>query len=181
MQVLAADDAAAKLRALVFSKTAGVPPRRDPDGQRRDPALGTQKNWQVDPTEDASLFTDAVLSHYDVVIFNSTTGDVAQRRPSRRRSSASSAPARATWASTRRPTPSTTGTGTASWWARYFRNHPAGTPTATVVVEDTDRPVTAGLPARWTRTDEWYNYKTSDNSSTATTTARATPPACTSC
>ena len=41
----------------------------------------------------------------------------------------------------------------------YFRNHPNGTPTATVVTEDTTHPSTAHLPARWTRVDEWYNYQ----------------------
>jgi cytochrome c len=41
----------------------------------------------------------------------------------------------------------------------YFRNHPPGTPTAMVDVEDTDDHSTAGLPVRWQRTDEWYNFK----------------------
>ena len=45
----------------------------------------------------------------------------------------------------------------------YFRNHPNGTPTATTVVEDTTDPSTAGIPARWTRADEWYNYQSPDN------------------
>ena len=55
------------------------------------------------------------------------------------------------------------GPGTASWWARYFRNHPAGTPTATVHVEDTDHHSTTG-PAEpaGTRVDEWYNYQSPD-------------------
>ena len=33
----------------------------------------------------------------------------------------------------------------------YFRNHPAGTPTADVKIEDGDEPSTTGLPATWTR------------------------------
>ncbi len=41
----------------------------------------------------------------------------------------------------------------------YFRNHPPGTPTAAVDIEDGDEPSTAGLPTRWTRTDEWYNFQ----------------------
>ena len=45
----------------------------------------------------------------------------------------------------------------------YFRNHPNGTPTATTVVEDTTDPSTAGIPARWTRADEWYNYQSPEN------------------
>jgi cytochrome c len=45
----------------------------------------------------------------------------------------------------------------------YFRDHPNGTPTATVVVEDTTDPSDAGLPARWQRTDEWYNFQSPVN------------------
>ncbi len=41
----------------------------------------------------------------------------------------------------------------------YFRTHPAGTPTATVNIEDPDEPSTTGLPASWTRVDEWYNFQ----------------------
>jgi type 1 glutamine amidotransferase len=57
----------------------------------------------------------------------------------------------------------------------YFRNHPAGTPNATVVLEDTTDPSTQGLPARWARTDEWYNYKKPDNSSGDDYSPRNTP------
>jgi len=56
----------------------------------------------------------------------------------------------------------------------YFRNHPDGTPTATVVTEDTTDPSTAGLPARWSRTDEWYNYKAPTNASGDDYSARST-------
>ena len=60
--------------------------------------------------------------------------------PSRRRSSATSRPATATWASTPRPTPSTAWPWYGQLVGAYFRNHPNGTPTATVVVEDADAP-----------------------------------------
>ncbi len=42
----------------------------------------------------------------------------------------------------------------------YFNNHPAGTPTATVKVEDPAHASTAGIDRRWERTDEWYNFRT---------------------
>ena len=45
----------------------------------------------------------------------------------------------------------------------YFRNHPPGTPTASVDIVDGDEPSTTGLPTRWTRTDEWYNYQAPTN------------------
>lgn len=39
-----------------------------------------------------------------------------------------------------------------------FRTHPPDLLAADVTVEDTAHPITAGLPARWNRTDEWYSY-----------------------
>ena len=49
-------------------------------------------------------------------------------------------------------------------WAWYgemfccaFKNH-SGVVPATVDIEDPAHPSTGGLPARWQRTDEWYNF-----------------------
>ena len=41
----------------------------------------------------------------------------------------------------------------------YFRNHPAGTPNATVHIEDTNEPSTTGITTPWPRVDEWYNFQ----------------------
>ncbi|WP_053226959.1 ThuA domain-containing protein [Solirubrobacter soli] len=174
VQVLAGDDANARFRALVFSKTTAFRHDAIPTANALLTTLGQQKNFQVDETEDASLFTDAVLSHYDVVIFNSTTGDPLnddQQAAFERFIRAghgyvgihSAADTEYDW----------------HWYGQlvggYFRNHPDGTPTATVVVEDTENAANAGIPARWTRTDEWYNYKKYDNSSGDDYSPRNTP------
>ncbi len=45
----------------------------------------------------------------------------------------------------------------------YFQSHPAGTPTATVRVDDADHHSTLGLPNPWPRVDEWYNYQSPVN------------------
>ena len=160
--VLPPDAAGAKFRALVFSKTAAFRHDSIPNGITAIQTLGQQNNWQVDATEDGTLFRDDVLSHYKVVIFLSTTGDVLtddQQAAFQRFIEAgkgyvgihSAADTEYTW----------------PWYGRlvgaYFRDHPNGTPTATVQVEDTTDPSTAGLPARWTRVDEWYNFQTYDN------------------
>ena len=60
--MLAADDTTKKLRVLVFSKTAGFRHDAIPTSLTAIQALGTDKNWQVDASEDGSLFTDAILS-----------------------------------------------------------------------------------------------------------------------
>ena len=179
--MLAADDPAKKLRALVFSKTAGFRHDSIPAGVAALQGLGTQKNWQVDSTEDASLFTDAVLSHYDVVIFVSTTGDVlndAQQAAFERFIRAgkgyvgihAAADAEYDW----------------RWYGKlvgaYFRNHPAGTPTATVVRGGHHGPVhgRASRPAGAGLTSGTTTRRRS-TCKRRTTTARATRPACTSC
>jgi PKD repeat protein len=156
--VLAPDDPSAKLRALVFSKTAAFRHGSIPAGVNALKALGTEKNFQVDATEDASLFRDDVLAHFDSVIWLSTTGDVltdTQQAAFERFIRAgggyvgihSAADTEYGW----------------PWYGQlvgaYFRNHPNGTPTATTVVEDTTDASTAGIPARWTRSDEWYNFQ----------------------
>ena len=41
----------------------------------------------------------------------------------------------------------------------YFKGHPA-IQEATIKVADKLHPATKGLPDRWTRTDEWYDYRT---------------------
>ena len=174
VQVLAADDDTKKLRALVFSKTAGFRHDSIPAGITAIQGLGAAKNWQVDTTEDASLFTASVLSHYDVVIFLSTTGDVLD------------AAQQTAFENYIKGGKGYVGIHAAAdgeydwrWYGNlvgaYFRNHPAGTPQATVVTEDLTDPSTQGLPARWTRTDEWYNYKAPSNASGDDYSPRSTP------
>jgi len=162
VSVLAATDPSKKLRILVFSKTAGFRHDHIPASIAAVQALGTERNWQVDVSEDGNLFTDAILSHYDVVLFNSTTGDFlndTQQAAFERfiRSGKgffglhAAADGEYGWA----------------WYGQlvgaYFRNHPAGTPTATVLREDKTDPSTADIPDSWVRTDEWYNYQSPVN------------------
>jgi PKD repeat protein len=152
------DTSGAAFRALVFSKTAVFRHDSIPQGIAAIKTLGTQNNFQVDATEDSSVFRDDILSHYKTVIFLSTTGDVLtddQQAAFERFIRAgngyvgihSAADTEYTW----------------PWYGQlvgaYFRDHPNGTPQANVLVEDTTDPSDAGLPATWQRTDEWYNFQ----------------------
>ncbi len=142
--MLAADDPAKKLRALVFSKTAGFRHDSIPSRHRRRPeARARRRTGRSTRTEDASLFTAAVLSHYDVVIFLSTTGDILN------------AAQQTAFENFIRCGKGYVGIHAAAdgeydwrWYGNlvgaYFRNHPAGTPPATVVTEDITDPSTAG-------------------------------------
>ena len=151
-------DPSARYHTLVFSKTAGFRHGSIPSGIAAIRQLGAENDFTVDATENAALFTDEFLSRYDVVIWVSTTGDVLNddqqaaferfiRRGGGYVGIHSSTDTEYTW----------------SWYGQltgaYFRNHPNGTPTATVVVEDNTKVSTSHLPARWTRVDEWYNFQ----------------------
>jgi cytochrome c len=162
VSVLAPDNPSARFRALVFSKTAGFRHSSIPNGIAAIQQMGQQANFQVDATEDATLFRDDVLAHYDTVIWLSTTGDVLDDGQ------------QAAFERYVRAGGGYTGVHSATdteytwpWYGQlvgaYFRNHPNGTPTATVDVEDTTDPSTSHLPARWTRTDEWYNFQSPVN------------------
>ena len=141
VQVLAADDPSKKLRALVFSKTAGFRHDSIPAGITAHQGAGrVRRAGRSIRTEDGSLFTADVLSHYDVVIFLSTTGDVLN------------AAQQTAFENFIKSGKGYVGIHAASdteydwrWYGNligaYFRNHPAGTPTATVIREDLDGPV----------------------------------------
>jgi len=151
-------DPNARYHVLVFSKTAAFRHSAIPNALAAIRKLGQENNFTVDATEDASLFTDAFLSRYDLVVFNSTTGDVLnddQQAAFERFIQAGNG-----YAGIHSATDTEYGW---PWYGRltgaYFRNHPNGTPTATVVVEDATKVSTSHLPARWTRVDEWYNFQ----------------------
>ncbi|WP_139984529.1 ThuA domain-containing protein [Nocardioides litoris] len=145
--------------ALVFSKTQAFRHANIPTAITAIQKLGVDNGFNVTTTEDAGAFTDANLEQYEVVIFLSTTGDVlneTQQGAFERYIKAGGGYAGIHAASdTEYSWP---------WYGNlvgsYFNNHPNGTPTATVKVEDPAHPSTAGIEPRWERTDEWYNFRT---------------------
>ena len=161
---LAAPLDAAPYSVLVFSKTAGYRHASIPQGIAALKALGEKSGFAVDATEDAAAFRDDNLKRYAAVVFLSTTGDVlddAQQRAFERYIRAgggfvgihSASDTEYDW----------------SWYGRlvgaYFASHPEGTPTAAVRIVDPGHASTSALPAKWVRTDEWYNFKASPRGS----------------
>jgi type 1 glutamine amidotransferase len=154
-----------RFKALVFSKTAAFRHASIPTAVATVEQLGAEHDFAVDATEDPAAFTDENLANYDVVIFLSTTGDVlndAQQAAFERYIRAGGG---------------YTGIHSASdteydwpWYGglvgAYFRDHPgvAGVnqqfQEATIKVAGHSNPATAGLPTRWVRTEEWYNFRT---------------------
>ncbi|MEV4345024.1 ThuA domain-containing protein [Actinoplanes sp. NPDC049596] len=143
---------------LVFSKTAEFRHDSIPAGIAAIKQLGADNGFTVDATEDAAAFTDANLANYRAVIWLSTTGDVldaGQQAAFERYIKAGGGYAGIHAASdTEYSWP---------WYGKlvgaYFNSHPANQQ-ATVKVEDHAHPSTATLPERWSRYDEWYNFRT---------------------
>jgi type 1 glutamine amidotransferase len=150
-------DPDARFRILVFSKTAAFRHSSIDEGVTAIRKLGAENDFQVDASEEASLFTDENLALYDAVVFLSTTGDVLneqQQAAFERYIQAgggyvgihAASDTEYTW----------------KWYGElvgaYFRGHPAQQ-TASIDIEDTEDHSTRGLPERWTRFDEWYDFK----------------------
>jgi type 1 glutamine amidotransferase len=145
------------LRVLVFTKTTGFRHASIADGVAAIHRLGQDNGFAVDDTADAGRITDAGLTSYRAVVFLSTTGDIlddtqqaALRRYIQRGGGwvgiHAAADAEAAW----------------PWYGGLlgtrFRNHPA-IQRATIRVTPGTADVGGVLPARWERTDEWYNFR----------------------
>ncbi|MEV7809091.1 ThuA domain-containing protein, partial [Microbispora sp. NPDC088329] len=146
-------------KVLVFSKTTGFRHDSIPEGIAAVQKLGQENNFAVDTTEDSAAFTDANLAQYQAVVFMSTTGDPVSTQDQKDAFQRyiekgggyvgvhAAADSGYSW----------------DWYGKlvggYFKQHPA-IQQATVKVEDPAHPSTAGLPTTWSRTDEWYDYRT---------------------
>jgi len=142
---------------LVFSKTAGYRHASIENGKLAIMKLGKENNFKVDTTENAALFNEDSLKKYSAVIFLSTTGNVLNNKQE---------------IAFERFIQSGGGfvgihaaTDTEYDWGwfgdlvgAYFNSHPK-IQAATIIVVDSSNPSTQHLPAKWNRTDEWYNFK----------------------
>lgn len=160
---IAADfGASADLRVLVYSKTNQF---RHTEGIAAAHALfdelAAASNWAVFHTENSAIFEDALLEHFDVIVFASASGDHA--------SDAQDASFRrwleggGGWLGIH-----AAGDGSHAEWTWYeetlktgtYLGHILGPQTqeARVVVDDPLHPVTAGLPSEFIHAEEWYSW-----------------------
>jgi type 1 glutamine amidotransferase len=143
---------------LVFSETAGFRHDSIPDGIKALTSLGAQHGFGVDATEDPRAFTDANLAAYRALVFLSTTGNILddeQRTAFQHYIEAGHG---------YMGVHSASDTGYDWPWygglvGTYFADHPDIQP-AVLHVEVAAHPSTAGLPSSWSRTDEWYDFRT---------------------
>ncbi|MFI7273272.1 ThuA domain-containing protein [Streptomyces sp. NPDC049879] len=143
---------------LVFSRTTGFRHSSIEAGVAAIEQLGDENGFAVTATEDPAAFTTANLARYQAVVWLSTTGDVLD--------SAQQAAFEAYIADGGGYVGVHAAADTEYDWpwygglvGAYFASHPA-TQEATVHVEDRANASTQHLPERWTRTDEWYDYRT---------------------
>ncbi len=141
---------------LVVSRTAGYRHTCIEAGQDALIALGTAEGVAMDLHPDADRLDQSALSPHAGIVLLSTTGDfldgeeqasLVEFIESGGRLLAVHAAADAEYD-----------------WPQYraligaaFARHPATQPAEIVVA--TDHPATAGLPTRFTRTDEWYDFQ----------------------
>ena len=147
-------------RVLVFSKTMGWKHTSIPNGIAAIQKMGQENSFRVDTTKNAAYFTQDSLQNYQAVIFLSTTQNVlnAQQQVAFERyiqagggfvGIHAAADTEYDW----------------PWYNKlvgaYFASHPNNPNVRKAIVDvlDNTHPATVGLPARWERNDEWYNYK----------------------
>ena len=148
-----------KLNVLVFSKTAGYRHTSIPAGIKTITTLGQQKGWIVTATEDATLFTDAFLSRFDVCVFLNTTMTVLDEAQEK------------AFAAFIRSGKGFVGIHAAAdceydwkWYGElngaFFKTHPPYQQ-ATINIESTNHPAMKPFIGMKTFTieDEWYSFK----------------------
>jgi cytochrome c len=149
-----------EIRILIFSKTAGFRHGSIPTGIEAIKRLGLQHHIIVDTTENASAFHKENLKRYNAVVFLNTTGDVLN--PEQQSNFERFIQAGGGYvgihaaADTEHDWP---------WYGRLSGARFAGHPNDPNVqkgmfcVLDKKHPATQGIPEKWERTDEFYNFK----------------------
>src|SRR6266700_2661530 len=146
-------------RLLVFSKTSGFRHASIKDGKIALQKLATEHNFRVDFTEDASVFTDVNLAHYDAVISLMTTGNIldnTQKAAFERYIRAGGGYVGVHSASDTEYAWSWYGGLVGAYFDRIHGH--SKVVQATIHVIDRTHPSTVMLQALWVRTDEWYNF-----------------------
>ncbi|MFP4229102.1 MAG: ThuA domain-containing protein [Salinivenus sp.] len=148
---------------LVFSKTNGYRHASIPDGHQALQELGAEHGFDVESTEDSTVFRPERLSDYDAVVFLNTSGDFL------------GPDGQAAFRDYIQEGGAYVGIHSASageydwdWYGRLvgavFDEHPE-IQEATVRVEDSTHVSTHMLPTEWVREDEWYNFRSNPRDS----------------
>jgi len=154
-----ADAGASHPDLLLYTRTLGFRHDSIPAAVAAMKDLGSREGLTVVATEDPSAFTDERLRGVKAVVFLETTGEVLDK------TGQDALQAYIRGGGGFLGVHSAADTGHAWPWyldmlGAEFVDHPA-IQSAALVRQDAAHPATASLPARWTRTDEWYNFRAS--------------------
>jgi cytochrome c len=151
-----------EFKALLFTKTAGYRHDSIPAGVAAFEQMAADNHFEIDHTEDSSVFNDANLAEYDVVIMFQTSGMVWETEAERQaiqtyvdNGGGIAAIHNATDMGIESEFP---------WWddvvnaGAHMPSHSPGVLQGTAKVADHTHPSTQGLPDRWERAEEWYNF-----------------------
>ena len=144
---------------LVFSKNEGFRHESLSSGIKMLYDLSENQNWVITATEDASLFSEKILSEFDVVVMMNPSGDALTDKQ------------QAAFESFMRKGKGLVGIHSAATleydWpfygeliGGYFKNHPPAQ-TGTVIFENFDHPAMEPFRGMKTHTtfDEWYTFR----------------------
>ena len=154
---VAAGPRLARPSVLVFSRTTGYRHDSIPAAIKAVRDAGRLDGFAVVATENPRVFSDAGLRRFRAVVFLLTTGTVLD--PAQRMALERFILHGGGWLGVH------SASDTEYHWpfygrlvGAYFRHHPA-IQRATVDVTDARNLATAQLPRQWTRTDEWYDFR----------------------
>ena len=154
--------AAPAFRALLFTKTVGYRHDSIPAGISMIQQQAAANNFEVVQTEDSAVFTPANLATFDVLIMLQTSGMVFSTAAQRQAVEGFLASGKGIVA-----IHNATDMGIETeypWWDQtvnagaHMPEHSPGVLPGTAIVADKSHPSTAGLPDRWNRSEEWYNF-----------------------
>jgi hypothetical protein len=146
---------------LVFSKTNGFRHEEAiPAASKLFEQLAKENGWGIYQTENGATFRPDILARFDAVIFSNASGDVftSDQKKAFRAYIENGGGYVGIHAA---------GDNSHSWdWfvqnmiGTTFTGHPMDPQfqKAVVRIEDTKHPATVGLPADWSRVDEWYSF-----------------------
>jgi type 1 glutamine amidotransferase len=156
----AQDPSPAPEQVLVFTKTNGYRHSAIEAGVKAIKKLGEKHRFEVTQTEDALSFHPDNLKKYQLVLFLNTTENVLDEKEQKAFedyiSKGGNYMGIHAAADTEYEWP---------WYNKlvgaYFESHPndPNVKEAVVSLVNKNHPATAHLKSKWTRTDEWYNYK----------------------
>ncbi|MFC3499425.1 ThuA domain-containing protein [Micromonospora krabiensis] len=156
--------AAPAFRALLFTKTTGYRHDSIPAGISMFQQQATANNFELVHSEDASVFTPANLATFDVLIMFQTSGMVWTSAAQRQAVEGFLASGKGIVAIHNATDMGIE--GEYPWWDQtvnggaHMPEHSPGVLPGTAIVADKQHPSTTGLPDRWNRSEEWYNFDT---------------------